>query len=176
MAWCHQAVSQYLSQCWPKSMSSYGVIRPQWVNSLWTHCGSVATCGDIIWANTGLGNDLLSDDTKPFPELVLTCLSPVDRQFHRKSSRYQSLICVWKYTVNITATSPRGQWVNSSPPSAAYMRQWIGSALVQIMACHLFGAKPLPQPVLAYCQLDSWEHISMKFESEFYHFHSRKYS
>ena len=32
---------------------------------------------------------------------------------------------------------------NSSPPSAAYMRQWIRSALVKIMACHLFGAKPL---------------------------------
>ena len=27
--------------------------------------------------------------------------------------------------------------MNSSPPSAAYMRQWIGSALVQIMACRL---------------------------------------
>ena len=27
---------------------------------------------------------------------------------------------------------------NSSPPSAAYMCQWIGSALVQIMACCLF--------------------------------------
>ena len=34
----------------------------------------------------------------------------------------------------------RPQWVNSSPPSAAYMRQWIRSALVQIMACHLSGA------------------------------------
>ena len=44
--------------------------------------------------------------------------------------------------------------VNSSPPSAAYMRQWIGSALVQIMACHLFGAKPLSKPMLDYCQLD----------------------
>ena len=35
---------------------------------------------------------------------------------------------------------------NSSPPSAAYMRLWIRSALVQIMACHLFGAKPLSKP------------------------------
>ena len=26
----------------------------------------------------------------------------------------------------------------------------------------------------AYCQLDSWEQISVKFESEFHHFHSRK--
>ena len=32
MAWCRQATSHYLSQCWPSSMS-YGITRPQWVNS-----------------------------------------------------------------------------------------------------------------------------------------------
>ena len=32
MAWCHQATSHYLSQCWPRFMSPYGVTRPQWVN------------------------------------------------------------------------------------------------------------------------------------------------
>ena len=31
MAWCRQATSHYLSQCWPRSMSPYGVTRPQWV-------------------------------------------------------------------------------------------------------------------------------------------------
>ena len=31
---------------------------------------------------------------------------------------------------------------NSSPPSASYMLQWTGSALVQIMACHLFSIEP----------------------------------
>ena len=31
MAWCHQATSHYLSQCWPRSMSQYGVTRPHWV-------------------------------------------------------------------------------------------------------------------------------------------------
>ena len=64
--------------------------------------------------------------------------------------------------------------LNSSPPSGAYMCQWTGSSLVQVMACHLIGAKPLPEPMLVYCQPDSWEQISMKFESEFCHFHSRK--
>ena len=44
------------------------------------------------------------------------------------------------------------------------------SALAQVMAWCLFGTKPLPEPMLAYCQLNSWEQISMKFESEFYHF------
>ena len=52
--------------------------------------------------------------------------------------------------------------INSSPTSAAYMRQWIGSALVQIMACRLFGAKPLSKPMLGYCQLDSQEQTSWK--------------
>ena len=46
------------------------------------------------------------------------------------------------------------QAVNSSPPSAACMRQLIGSALVQIMACRPFGAKPLSKPMLSYCQLE----------------------
>ena len=32
MAWCHQATSHYLSQCWPRSMLPYGVARPQWAN------------------------------------------------------------------------------------------------------------------------------------------------
>ena len=36
--------------------------------------------------------------------------------------------------------------LNSSLP-AAYIRQWTGSALVQIMACRLFGAKPLSKPI-----------------------------
>ena len=69
----------------------------------------------------------------------------------------------WKQTENmicplICNTSGTAMWVliasrimrsiKSSPPTAAYMRQWIGSALVQIMACRLFGAKPLSKPML----------------------------
>ena len=58
--------------------------------------------------------------------------------------------------------------------SVAYMRQWTGSALVKAMACRLFGSKPLPEPMLANCQLDSSKQISAKFESEFYHFYLKK--
>ena len=43
MAWCHQAISYYLNQCWPRSMSPYAIIRPQWVN----HSGAETR---IIWA------------------------------------------------------------------------------------------------------------------------------
>ena len=41
---------------------------------------------------------------------------------------------------------------NTSPPSAAYMRQWIESALGQIMACRLFSTKRLSKPILGYGQ------------------------
>ena len=37
MAWCHQAASHYLSQCWSRSLSPYGVTKPQWVNSSVNH-------------------------------------------------------------------------------------------------------------------------------------------
>ena len=65
-------------------------------------------------------------------------------------------------------------YFNSSPPGAAYMRQWTGSALVQIMACRLVGAKPLPGPMLEYCQLDPCEQTSVNFESKYKTFHSCK--
>ena len=61
--------------------------------------------------------------------------------------------------------------INSSPSSAAYIRQWSGPALVQVMACRLFGANTLHEPMQAYCQLDPWEQISVKFESEFKKMH-----
>ena len=36
MAWCRQATSHYLRQCWLRSMSPYVITRPQWVNFI--HC------------------------------------------------------------------------------------------------------------------------------------------
>ena len=62
---------------------------------------------------------------------------------------YQVLIC---WLVHICVI--RLKWINSSPPNVAYMCQWIDSASVQIMACRLFGAKPLSEPMLIFCKLD----------------------
>ena len=56
--------------------------------------------------------------------------------------------------------------LNSSSTSAAYMRQWSGPALVQPMAYRLFDAKASSKPMMVYCQLDSLEQLSVKFESE----------
>ena len=47
MAWCRQATSHYLSQCWPRSLSPYGVTRPQWVNHILQDY--FTGTGAIIW-------------------------------------------------------------------------------------------------------------------------------
>ena len=62
----------------------------------------------------------------------------------------------------------------SSPPSDAYMCQGTGSALVQIMACCLFGVKPLSKPMLCKCQLDPQDQTSLKSGSKYRNFHWRK--
>ena len=49
IAWYHQTTGHYLSQCWPRSISPYGVARPQWVNSphfiYWLLCLSCLNTG-----------------------------------------------------------------------------------------------------------------------------------
>ena len=76
-----------------------------------------------------------------------------------------------KYIHTITIASPN---INSSSSSASYLHQWTGSAAVQVMACHLFNAKPLPEPMLPFCQLDLLK-TSVKFESKYKTFHSWKW-
>ena len=44
--------------------------------------------------------------------------------------------------------------------------QHVRSSLLQIMACHLFGTKPLSQAMLTYCTLNSLDQISEIFESK----------
>ena len=44
------------------------------------------------------------------------------------------------------------------------------STLDQVMACQLFGAEPLPEPMLTYHQLKLYLTFSMKFVSEIYDF------
>ena len=63
------------------------------------------------------------------------------------------LCCVVRQTCKTFVSYKLIMPINSAPPNAAYMHQWIGSALVRILVCRLFGAKPLSKPMLCYCQL-----------------------
>ena len=71
--------------------------------------------------------------------------------------------CVFLNTLN-------GMFINSFPTSAAYIRQWTGSSLDQVLACRLFGTKPLPEPIQTFCRLDSCKQISVKYKLELFFF------
>ena len=49
MAWCHQAPSHYLNQCWQRPMTSYGITRPQWVNQSLRLSGSQGKAQYTAW-------------------------------------------------------------------------------------------------------------------------------
>ena len=53
LAWYRQAPSHYLSQCWPRSVSPYGVNRPQLI-VFWPDCWiSVFQMALLAWLNKG---------------------------------------------------------------------------------------------------------------------------
>ena len=54
MAWCRQATSHYLSQCWPSSMSPYGVSRPQMCFNSWLICPQFQCISN--WSHHGMMN------------------------------------------------------------------------------------------------------------------------
>ena len=94
-------------------------------NSMWP--------SDTIWrhrsVNTGSGNGLLPDGTKPLPQPMLTyhqrgSVAFSWEQFHRKCSRYQFVKWVWNYNfLKIISTFPRDQWVNSMCPRSVSWHQ-----------------------------------------------------
>ena len=91
----------------------------------------------------------------------LSTIKPKGTHVIEWESKYKTfntkfLMCSKCYVVcKMSATLYKSQTINSSFPSVAYMRQWTGSPLAQVLACRLFGDKPLPEPMLAYCQLDN---------------------
>ena len=114
---------------------------------------------------TGLVHDC-SNSIANALELLQSCTKQSNCSY-----MYNRLVNLIRYTSMFSAEDHH---INSSPPSASYMCQWTGSSLVQVMAGRLIGAKPLSKPILGYCQLDPLQQISIKFDSIYKTFHSRK--
>ena len=69
----------------------------------------------------------------------------VSKSNHRSTIR--GIVCA--FIINAFVLTYFGYQLIS--PSVVYMRQWIGSALFQVMAWRRKGDKPLPAPMLIYC-------------------------
>ena len=58
----------------------------------------------------------------------------------------------------------RGRWVKSLRTCYTNIHNWNGPSLVQVVACHLVGAKALPEQMPHYCQLDLLNEFQWNFK------------
>ena len=70
--------------------------------------------------------------------------------FTKDTSAINHLNQFENYMFKFSFKFPRGQWVNPWWPHDTkwHPRSW--STLVQVMACHILSAKPLPEPMVTY--------------------------
>ena len=73
MAWCRQATSHYLNQCWPRSPTPNGITRPQWVKE---DPFVAETCSTLL--RSGWGLQLI----KHFPTFTINSYLAVITQQH----------------------------------------------------------------------------------------------
>ena len=123
MAWCRQATSHYLSQCWPSSLSPIDITRPQWVNIFQRrHFG--------VDCNRSFCYNIYS---KRQANNTVNTLRPGQNVCHFEIFKCNFLrenIC------NLVEISPK--FVPKGPTDN-------NLALVQIMIWHIAGDKPLPE-------------------------------
>ena len=86
MAWCRQPTSHYLNQYWLGSMSPYGDIRPQWVNS---------------------GNGLMptGNSNTPLPEAMLTDLLRCTKASWPRHPQHVRVLCANRANTGCTRLS-----------------------------------------------------------------------
>ena len=107
MAWCRQATSHYLSQCWPRSPMPYGVNGPNQLRHYerFTHC-SVSL---FYWFHSEYFYDILLQESGMSPkQLILGTLS-----WHPIIMSLQLLwkSCTFRWNLWVTSTDiTTGRW------------------------------------------------------------------
>ena len=108
MAWCHQATSHCMDQCWQRPMTPYGVTRPQLVNWFW--CTNAYTI----------------ENSNSFSDFLLTIAAKITTKANGAKGNYSDVIMsamafqitgvsivystVWSRTENIKAPRHWSLW------------------------------------------------------------------
>ena len=99
MAWCCLATSHYLSKCWPRSLSPYGVARRQWVNYIELRSDYTGVCYKNFGENCFIMRLVPhSFDNPPMqcPIQSWHCLNPNDSDYSPNTQ------CdLWLYSIHV---------------------------------------------------------------------------
>ena len=104
MAWCRQATSHYLSQCWPRSVSPYGIIRPQWVNTDLITWSWMLSSDNTIYLTQPLMSNNWLDDNHKFTWPICESIRKLNGQSIKVMSHY---VLAWCHnnTINWSAAN-----------------------------------------------------------------------
>ena len=111
--------SHYLAQCWPRSLSPYGITRPQWVMLL----------KDPNWVVSYIAHTKLHS---PMPV------------FHPPSQIFNGIGERASASFSACSSALAMELRPCTNLSICKFMQW----LIQVMAWSVFGAKSLPEPLL----------------------------
>ena len=123
MAWCRQATSHYLSQWWSRSLSPYGITRPQWVNGL-----VCAKCTSQWW--------FLYKGPIMQTSFVLFFTVNLSKPFNQKSCfrylRHLNMIYIikWKHLLHYW---PFVWGIHRSPVNSSHKGQWRGALMFSLI-------------------------------------------
>ena len=155
MAWNRSALISVLAPCACKGDNTVFTVKITTVHNLAT-CRSMASAGTVlIKFEQNISSPMPQDLTySGLKRLLIFCrhFQILDENVCKCSiSFYIWLKFLPRIELTVIIVIGNGLALTHLLPSATYMQQWIGSALVQIMACRLFGAKPLSQQMKRYC-------------------------
>ena len=91
MAWCH-----HLDQCWPRSISPYGVARPQWVNE---------------WGKIGYNRELCCSTIENVANLTNSTMHQTNIPQCRNFNQYNTYILSWLLHTIILFISYTIKWL-----------------------------------------------------------------
>ena len=134
MAWCRQATSHYLNQCWPRSLPPYGVTRAQWVKeAIWQH-----RSGSMLVQLTHWGRDKMAAVSQTMFSNAFSCM----KMYEFRIKFHWSLFLWFQLTIYQHWFR---YWLGAIQATSHYLNQWwlidwriyASLGLNELMACCL---------------------------------------
>ena len=152
----YMRASYGLSGIWGQAMAVWYVRASYELSDMWGQAMGCLICEGNLWAVWYVSASYGLSDMWGQSMRCLLCEGMLWVVWYVRASYEMSVM--WRQAMGhlicegkLWAAFPEFQvcsTINSSPPNAPYMPPWTGSALAQIMACRLFGARPLSKPML----------------------------
>ena len=130
-----------------------------WWNSIFTHSGLNRMVSILLteyfYKHFGFISILVNKKLFLWVQLIDTALFQAIMTWHQTSGKPLPKLMMTKFLQCHMTSLGYNEFTHWVRPDDTFILQWAVSSLVQVMACHLFGTKPLPEIMLFCYELDA---------------------